>query len=72
MKSERKAARNRITEVLEAVDFYGKATEPKPKKVSRLVKIASNPTHPRRQEALDELGTVVGKRRFVTAVTVGK
>jgi hypothetical protein len=43
----------------------------KPKEVKELTKIAHNVHHPHRQAALDELGTMVGKGRFV-GIVMGK
>ncbi len=67
LKREGKAQRRRITETLEAVG-YSPATK-KRARVAELTKTANNPTHPRRQKALDELGATVGKGRFVRAAT---
>jgi len=72
LKRERKANRVRIEATLQEVDFFIRANGPKPKQVNRLAKIASNPRHPNRQAALDELGTVASKGRFVNAVMTGK
>ena len=77
--AESKKGRRRIQKVMAKADLLdhdlrvrlGPLETLGHKEVRRLIKIAGDPRHPRSRQALDRLGEVLPKGRFVSVVTKG-